>query len=125
MKSNPHFDKSLKSIRRLCAKRIFDRALRELDWLIAINPSIPFLWIMRGDLLQVAPNSRSRSPLRDAAVCYKRALALNPKDLDAMESLAHYYDAVLGQPRLAQRYARKFIASAKVSIDRMEKIIAE
>jgi len=58
---------------------------------------------LKAALLQLAPESSGRT-LDEAAECYKRALAVDPQDVETLEDLAHFHDAVLDDKSGAQRY---------------------
>lgn len=87
---------------------MYDKALSELNALLTSECNCPSFWVMRGDLIQLGENA-STPPLTEAAASYKKALELDPNDLEAIESLAHFFDAVISQPTDAKQYARAYI----------------
>jgi uncharacterized protein (DUF433 family) len=84
----------------------------------------PYLWILRGDLIQLYETQKG-PPLNEAAVSYRKALKLNPHDLSAIESLALFYDAVVQKPAWAKRYAGAYIEKVRQSLSEMELIDAD
>ena len=58
---------------------------------------------MKAALIQLGPEN-SRYSLEDALECYMRALAIDPLDVETLEDLAHFYDAVLDDEVEAQTY---------------------
>jgi tetratricopeptide (TPR) repeat protein len=120
-----YIEARLKRIRKLCSETQFDSALQELNALIQDNCIAPFLWNLRGDLIQLSNGERAGFKLKDAVESYKRALALNPNDQDALESLAHYYDGVEPHSAKAKRYAKQFVKAVQPALKNMQKILAE
>jgi tetratricopeptide (TPR) repeat protein len=64
-------------------------------------------WPRREDsdevLLATIPESCSHN-LEDARACYQRAIEIDPKFIEAWESLGHFYNAVLDDEIAAQKY---------------------
>jgi len=83
----------------------------------------PYLWTLRGDLIQLL-ETQEGPPLKEAAASYSKALNLNPNNLEAVESLAYFYDAVDPNPEKAMRYAKVYIEKAKQGLLAMEQIVA-
>jgi hypothetical protein len=118
------FSEQIERIRAACSQQNFDEALVGLNALLKQNPHCPFLWNFKGDLIQLAESSPQFTP-KDAENSYKRALDLNPADLEAMESLAHFYDAVEPNADEAKRHANKFIEALTPKLAAMQRIVAE
>ena len=113
-------------LRALWRKEQFSAALAYVESLLGANRDCPYLWTARGDLIQLAePEPADRLPLKEAARAYQQALKLNPTDLEALESLAHFYDAVDPKPRLALRYARRYMELSKDRLDAVVRIVNE
>ena len=70
-------------------------------------PLSPKLWVIRGDLLQMATED-CPYPLEESLVCYKRAIEIDPQFAEAWESAAHFYDAVMADEQAAAPYFREF-----------------
>jgi len=115
---------SLKEIKTLWKAKKFKKALANLEKLLARHRECPHLWNARGDLIQLL-ETQDGPPLAEAAKSYKTALRLNPNDLETLESLAHFYDAVDPKPVTAKRYAEVYIAKAKRGLAEMERVIAD
>jgi hypothetical protein len=64
-------------------------------------------------------------PLKEAAKSYSQALKLNPNNLEAIEGLAHFYDAVDPKPSRAKRYAAMYIEKAGQGLSGMNQILTE
>lgn len=115
---------SLRTINALRKAKKFREAFAILEKLLACHKECPHLWNLRGDIIQLF-ETQDGPPLAEAAACYKTALKLNPNDLEALESLAHFYDAVDPKPAKAKYYAETYIAKAKCGLREMEQILAE
>ena len=115
---------ALKEIRKLMKAEKFGAALAKLDKDLPRHQECSYLWILRGDLIQLQ-ETQEGPPLKEAAASYRKALKLDPNNLYAIESLAHFYDAVDLKPAKAKRYAVTYIAKAKRGIAEMERVVAE
>lgn len=78
---------SLKQIKTLWKAKKFERALANLEKLLARHKECPRLWNLRGDLIQLL-ETQDGPPLAEAAKSYKTALRLNRNNLETLESLA-------------------------------------
>ena len=58
---------------------------------------------MRAALIQLGSGD-SPYTLDEALVCYQRALAADPYSVEALEDIAHFYDAVLSDSAKAAAY---------------------
>jgi tetratricopeptide (TPR) repeat protein len=61
---------------------------------VQLFPQSAKLWVIRGDLLQLARED-CPYPLEESLSCYKKAIEIDPQCADARESAAHFYDAVM------------------------------
>lgn len=77
------------------------------DRAVSTYPLSPQLWVLRGDLLQLGPVD-CHYPLDESLKCYRRAIALDPQFAEAWESVAHFYDAILGDSIAAAPYFEEF-----------------
>ncbi len=66
------------------------------------------LWILRGDLIQLADEDVPYS-IADALVSYRAALEYEPRSAEAYESIGRFLDAVQDKPAEAEAYLRKAI----------------
>jgi hypothetical protein len=73
-----------------------DEAVRAL-------PQSARLWVMRGDLIQLGPESCPQ-PLAEALASYQRAVQIAPDCSEAWEEIGHYYDVVLNDEEGARPY---------------------
>jgi hypothetical protein len=69
-------------------------------------PTSAKLWIIRGNLLELA-NFDTSLPLREPMRCYRAAIKIDPLNIEAHEDLAWFVDAVLGNRRKAKRFFDK------------------
>jgi tetratricopeptide (TPR) repeat protein len=115
---------TLKEIKALRKANKFETALASLEKLLLRHKECPHLWNLRGDLIQLLETQHGPS-LAEAAKSYKTALRLNPNNLETLESLAHFYDAVDPKPATAKRYAEAYIVKAKHGLAEMERVIAD
>lgn len=89
-------------------------ALRLLDEALSQFPSSSKLWVMRGDLLQLAGADTSQS-LSECEHCYREAVRADRRNPEAYEGLAWFLDAVMGKPRKAKQYFEKARRLGKAS----------
>jgi hypothetical protein len=115
---------NLKEIKNLRKAKKFVKAFAKLEKLLRRHRECSHLWNLRGDLIQLL-DTQDGPPLIEAAASYKTALKSNPNDIEALESLAHFYDAVDPKPASAKHYAEAYIANVKRGLSEMERIIAE
>ena len=115
---------SLQGIKTLRKARKFEKALAGLEKLLTRRKECPYLWNLRGNLIQLL-ETQDGPPLAEAAKSYKTALRLNPNDLETLENLAHFYDAVEPKPAKAKRYAEAYIAKAKRGLAEMERVMVD
>jgi tetratricopeptide (TPR) repeat protein len=112
----------INEIRDLMQQDKMEEALVEIEKLIEIHDDCPFLWVLRGDLIQSLPTKDGPS-LEEAGRSYLMALRFNPNDLEAIESLANFYDCIEDKPTEAKKYAAAYIERATKSLQAMERII--
>jgi predicted Zn-dependent protease len=115
---------NLHEVRELIDTDKLEEALSQIQDLLSREKQSPYLWILRGDLIRLL-NTENGPPLHEAAESYLNALALNPNDLEALESLAHFYAAVDRNPGEARKYANAYLEKAKDSVAAMECILTE
>jgi predicted Zn-dependent protease len=115
---------TLKQIKKLIRKEKYSLALENLEQLLLSQQESPYLWTMRGDLIQLI-ETENGPPLKQAAISYRKALKLDPHDLYAIKSLARFYYAVDQQPAKAKEFAASFVEKATQGISEMEQIISE
>src|SRR5438876_747112 len=96
---------AIKEIRRLMRAERFEAALAKLEGYLKRHPECSEIWVLRGDLIQLL-DRQDGPPLSEAAKSYEKALWINPNSLEALEGLAHYYDAVDLRPKRARRHAQ-------------------
>ncbi len=70
-------------IKELIEKKAYNDALAIVNRQIGDGLSNPFLWNVRGDLIQLADENCTFS-LRDAEMSYHKALEIDPRDLRAL-----------------------------------------
>jgi len=73
------------------------------DEAVRAFPQSPRLWCIRGDVIQLGPESCLHS-LDDARACYQRATEIDPQFVEALESLGHFHNAVLDDETSAQSF---------------------
>ena len=76
------------------------------DEAVRAFPGSARLWCLRGDLIQIGPESCPH-PLEEALASYRRAIEIDPGFADAWDEVGHFYDAVLDDERGAERYFRE------------------
>jgi hypothetical protein len=80
-----------------------DSALPLVEEVLATSPSAE-LWILPGDLIQLA--EARRYELEEVAKSYEAAKVLAPENSEPFEELGHFYDAVMPEPERAKEYYR-------------------
>ena len=99
----------------LKAKR-WQKALAQVDALLASNPLAAQLHLLRGQLIQLQSESTAYA-LDDAEAAFKRALELDGTYFDALVELMHFYDAVCADTPKAMVYATQVKALAQKALD--------
>lgn len=82
----------------------FDEALILVDKLLLDNYLSPFLHATKARLIMLHSEGCQYS-LEDAGKCLLSAQEINPNDLEVIEELAHFYDIVMPDSKLASHYA--------------------
>jgi tetratricopeptide (TPR) repeat protein len=78
-------------------------ALAYADEAVRAFPQSAKLWCIRGDLIQLSSED-SPYELADALASYERALAADPKYVEAYEEIGYYYDLVMDDEERAKPY---------------------
>lgn len=73
------------------------------DEAVRAFPLSPQLLVMRGNLIQLGPESCPHA-LEEALHCYRRAIEIEPHFAEGWEEIGHYYDAVLDDEDGARPY---------------------
>jgi tetratricopeptide (TPR) repeat protein len=73
------------------------------DEAVRAFPSSARLLVMRGNLIQLGPESCPH-PLEEALRSYQRAVELDPQFSEAWEEIGRFHDAVLGDEPAAKRF---------------------
>lgn len=73
------------------------------DEAVQAFPLSACLWVMRGDLIQLGPESSSHS-LEEALHSYQQAIAIDPQFADAWDEIGHYHDAILNDETAARKF---------------------
>jgi len=102
----------------------FDDALQLVDQLLADSAECPYLLVTRGILIQLLDH-KNGPPLSEAEQNFLTALSLAPGNLDAMEELAHYYDAVAPNPDKAKFYAAEYLKKAEPALEKIRSILSD
>ena len=73
------------------------------DEAVRAFPSSARLLVMRGNLIQLGPESGPH-PLEEALRSYQHAAEIDPQFAEAWDEIGHYHDAVLDDKPAAQRF---------------------
>lgn len=76
------------------------------DEAVQAFPLSPKLWCIRGDVIQLGPENCPHS-LDDAVASYRRAAEIDPRFVEAWDSLGHFHHAVLNDEIAAQGFFSK------------------
>jgi tetratricopeptide (TPR) repeat protein len=71
-----------------------NHALAVADEAVRAWPESSKLWCMRGDLIQLGAEDIPHD-LAEALASYERAIAIDPKCVEAYEEIGHFYDSVM------------------------------
>ena len=102
----------------------FDGALALVDHLLLGAPDCPYLLVTRGMLIQLLDHQNGPT-LQEAEKSFLAALKLAPGSLDALEELAHYYDAVAPDATKAKFYAAEYFKKAEPALEKIRVILNE
>lgn len=80
--------------------------IRLADEAVEAFPSSAKLWVMRGDLLQLA-GVETGYALEESERCYRIAINADPSFIEGYRELAYFLDVVIGKRRKAKRYFDK------------------
>lgn len=96
--------------------RPFDETAREklraVEERLSVHPDCPHLLVRKAILIQVQSEPIGVPGLDEAERCLLAAYAHDDKFLEAIEELAHFYDAVCPDATKARMYAARYIALA-------------
>jgi hypothetical protein len=94
-------------------KGVVDQTVREtlrlIEEAVAAHPKCPVLLVKKAILIQTQDDLDGTPTLDDAERCLLEAHALDDKYLDALEELAHFYDAVNVDRAKARSFAEQYI----------------
>ena len=93
----------LKSLYPAEGEETSNQALALAEEAVRAFPESPKLWCMRGDLIQLSAEGIPYE-LGDALASYKRAIAINPKCVEAYEEIGHFYEAIMGDAESAKPF---------------------
>jgi tetratricopeptide (TPR) repeat protein len=114
----------LAKLQELWKSQQFDSALTLVDRLLSESPECPYLLVTRGMLIQLLDHQEG-PPLEEAEKAFLKALSLAPGNLEALEELAHYYDAVAPNVQKAKLYAAEYLKKAEPALEKVRTILAQ
>jgi tetratricopeptide (TPR) repeat protein len=97
------FQQKMKEIEDLSAQEDYEVALTLLEHLLSEYPFVTQMLIKKGQLIQLLPEASELGELSDAQKALELALEIDPKSMEAILELAHFYSAVLDQEREADK----------------------
>jgi tetratricopeptide (TPR) repeat protein len=112
------------ALQRLLKAKKWEKALTQVDTLLAANPLAAQLHLLRGQLIQLQGESTAYA-LEDAEAAFKRALELDGTYFDALVELMHFYDAVSADPPKALAYAKQVKALAQKALDEASDVLED
>lgn len=80
--------------------------IRLADEAVVAFPSSAKLWVMRGDLLQLA-DIETGYALEESERCYRAAIKADSSFIEGYRELAYFLDVVMGERRKSKRYFDK------------------
>jgi hypothetical protein len=115
---------NIATVTQLAANGKYEEALAAVDSMVSSNPQCACLLVHKARLIMVQPSTAGPS-LSEAEMCLLRARELDSECLEAIEELAHFYDAVLPNKEKAAHFASIFIADVSPRLSRMKEIVDE
>ncbi len=112
---------SLKKVHELYKGQKYNEALCVLELSLKGASDCPYLWLLRGHLVQLSTEPQSLT-LKDAEISYLRALEIDPDYVEALESLAHFHDVVIPTKVRAREYAQLVLKRIEIMSSSMRKI---
>jgi len=70
-----------------------------------LNTNYPDFFVLKGVLILLSDTNDFK--LEDVEKNYLKALKLDPENINALEELYHFYDAVMGDEAKAKKYMKK------------------
>ena len=100
------------------------KTIKEVGALLRKSHFSPYLHILKAELILLS-EGHDALPLKEAERAYLKAHKINPNDLEAIEGLAHYYDAVDPNPSKARAFAKSYLVKSSSAASRLRKILRE
>jgi tetratricopeptide (TPR) repeat protein len=102
MDETEYIDK-LKSLAPAEGEEASSQVIGLADEAVRAWPDSSKLWCMRGSLIQLGAEDNPYE-LGEALVSYERAIAADPKCVEAYEEIGHFYDAVMDDVERAKPF---------------------
>ena len=115
---------NIATVTQLAANGKYEEALAAVDLMVSSNPECACLLVHKARLIMVQPSTAGPS-LSEAEICLLRAQELDSGCLEAIEELAHFYDAVLPDKERAAHFANIFISDVSQRLLRIREIAEE
>jgi tetratricopeptide (TPR) repeat protein len=96
----------IEKLKSLCpaeGEEASNQVLALADEAVRAWPDSSKLWCMRGDLIQLGAEAIPHD-LADALASYERAIAIDPKCVEAYEEIGHFYASVMDDAERAKPF---------------------
>ena len=103
MKRLKLFQQKMKEIEDLSAQEDYGAALTLLERFVSKYPFVTRMLIRKGELIQLLPETTELGELSDAQNALEMAVEIDPKSVEALIELAHFYSAVLDRDLEAEK----------------------
>ncbi len=102
--------------------KLIKQVFHLIEETVAVEQANPYLWNLRGDVIQLL-DIPDGPPLSEVEESYLKALEIEPENLESIESLAHYYDAVSTDVGKSKKYAALYLNKAGHTCAAMDAIL--
>jgi tetratricopeptide (TPR) repeat protein len=93
----------MKEIENLSMQGDYEAALALLNTFLSEYPFVTRMLIKKGELIQLLPEASELGELSDAQEALELAVEIEPKSVEAILELAHFYSAVLDQEKESEK----------------------
>lgn len=103
-------------------KRDPETALKQIEECLRLAPDCPYHLVKKAVAIQLLDRPDGPS-LEEALESLERAYAIDPAHIEALQELAHFFDAVMPDEQQAARFARLCLSHAERIVVEMNEIL--
>lgn len=94
MSARDSLHQKLKEIEKLSKQGNYEAALVKINDFLSEYPYITRLLLLKGEIIQLLDEDSPLAELKDARKAFELAMEVDPKSIEALLELAHFYSAV-------------------------------